>query len=145
MADPDSLAARFEEHRAHLRDVAYRILGSRSDAEDAVQETWLRLSRTDVSGVLNLRAWLTTVVGRVALNLLESRGTRREDIGAELPEYAADAARAAAPPPGPEDEALLGDEVSAALLVVLDTLEPRERLAFVLHDLFAVPDRKSVV
>ncbi len=139
MADPDSLAARFEEHRAHLRDVAYRILGSRSDAEDAVQETWLRLSRTDVSGVLNLRAWLTTVVGRVALNLLESRGTRREDIGAELPEHAADAARAAAPPPGPEDEALLGDEVSAALQVVLDTLEPRERLAFVLHDLFAVP------
>ncbi len=86
MADPDSLAARFEEHRAHLRDVAYRVLGSRSDAEDAVQETWLRLSRTDVSGVLNLRAWLTTVVGRVALNLLESRGTRREDMTAELPE-----------------------------------------------------------
>jgi RNA polymerase sigma-70 factor (ECF subfamily) len=139
MADPDSLAARFEEHRAHLRDVAYRILGSRSDAEDAVQETWLRLSRTDVSGVLNLRAWLTTVVGRVALNLLESRGTRREDISAELPEHAADGPRAATPPPGPEDEALLGDEVSAALQVVLDTLEPRERLAFVLHDLFAVP------
>src|ERR1700758_4749976 len=106
MADPDSLAARFAEHRAHLRDVAYRILGSRSDAEDAVQETWLRLSRTDVSGVLNLRAWVTTVVGRVALNLLESRGTRREDISAELPEHAADGPRAAAPPPGPEDEAL---------------------------------------
>ncbi len=143
MADPDSLAARFEEHRAHLRDVAYRILGSRSDAEDAVQETWLRLSRTDVSGVLNLRAWLTTVVGRVALNLLESRGTRREDMTAELPEPPADGRRAGGPPPwsqpGPEDEALLGDEVSAALQVVLDTLEPRERLAFVLHDLFAVP------
>ena len=143
MADPDSLAARFEEHRAHLRDVAYRVLGSRSDAEDAVQETWLRLSRTDVSGVLNLRAWLTTVVGRVALNLLESRGTRREDLGAELAELAADGPRAGAPPPwsqpGPEDEALLGEEVSAALQVVLDTLEPRERLAFVLHDLFAVP------
>ena len=142
MADPDSLAAQFEAHRAHLRDVAYRVLSSRSDAEDAVQETWLRLSRTDVSGVLNLRAWLTTVVGRVALNLLESRGTRREDMTAELPEPP-DGPRAGAPPPwsqpGPEDEALLGDEVSAALQVVLDTLEPRERLAFVLHDLFAVP------
>jgi RNA polymerase sigma-70 factor (ECF subfamily) len=138
MADPDSLAAQFEAHRAHLRDVAYRILGSRSDAEDAVQETWLRLSRTDVSDVLNLRAWLTTVTGRVALNMLESRGTRREDMSDELPEPAA-GPRASAPPSGPEDEALLGDEVSAALQVVLDTLEPRERLAFVLHDLFAVP------
>src|SRR5580704_14325245 len=139
MADPDSLAARFEAHRAHLRDVAYRILGARSDAEDAVQETWLRLSRTDVSDVLNLRAWLTTVTGRVALNMLESRGTRREDMSAALPEPAADGPRASGPPPGPEDEALLGDEVSAALQVVLDTLEPRERLAFVLHDLFSVP------
>src|SRR5580704_16371387 len=139
MADPDSLAARFEEHRAHLRDVAYRILGSRSDAEDAVQETWLRLSRTDVSDVLNLRAWLTTVTGRVALNMLESRGTRREDMSAEPPEPAPGGPRVSAPPPGPEDEALLGDELSAALQVVLDTLEPRERLAFVLHDLFAVP------
>ena len=111
MADPDSLAARFEEHRAHLRDVAYRILGSRSDAEDAVQETWLRLSRTDVSDVLNLRAWLTTVIGRVALNMLESRGTRREDISAELAELSdGRTARGAPPPsPGPEDEALLGD------------------------------------
>jgi RNA polymerase sigma-70 factor (ECF subfamily) len=141
MADPDSLAEEFEEHRAHLRDVAYRILGSRSDAEDAVQEAWLRLSRTDVSDVLNLRAWLTTVTGRVALNMLESRGTRREDMSAEPPELAADGPRAGGgvPPSGPEDEALLGDEVSAALQVVLDTLEPRERLAFVLHDLFAVP------
>jgi RNA polymerase sigma-70 factor (ECF subfamily) len=124
----------------HLRDVAYRILGSASDAEDAVQETWLRLSRTDVSDVLNLRAWLTTVTGRVALNMLESRGTRREDMSAEPREPAAGGPRTGAPPPyGPEDEALLGDEVSAALQVVLDTLEPRERLAFVLHDLFAVP------
>ena len=139
MADPDSLAAQFEEHRAHLRDVAYRILGSASDAEDAVQEAWLRLSRADVSEVLNLRAWLTTVTGRVALNMLESRGTRREDMSAALPEPAAGGPRGTAPPYGPEDEALLGDEVSAALQVVLDTLEPRERLAFVLHDLFAVP------
>ncbi|MGH3252517.1 MAG: sigma-70 family RNA polymerase sigma factor [Trebonia sp.] len=139
MAVQDSLAAQFEAHRPHLRGVAYRVLGSASDADDAVQETWLRLSRTDVSDVLNLRAWLTTVVGRVALNLLESRGTRREDIGAEPPEPATGGPHASGPLSGPEDEALLGDEVSAALQVVLDTLEPRERLAFVLHDLFAVP------
>jgi RNA polymerase sigma-70 factor (ECF subfamily) len=139
MADPDSLAAQFEAQRGHLRDVAYRILGSASDAEDVVQEAWLRLSRTDVSDVLNLRAWLTTVTGRVALNMLESRGSRREDMSAAPPEPAASGPCAGRPPSGPEDEALLGDEVSAALQVVLDTLEPRERLAFVLHDLFAVP------
>ncbi len=132
MADADSLAREFEAHRAHLRGVAYRVLGSASDADDAVQEAWLRLSRTDVSDVVNLRAWLTTVTSRVALNMLESRGARREDMGAEL---AAETAAGF----GPEDEALLGDEVSAALQVVLDELEPRERLAFVLHDLFAVP------
>jgi RNA polymerase sigma-70 factor (ECF subfamily) len=140
MADSDSLALEFEEHRAHLRGVAYRVLGSASDADDAVQETWLRLSRTDVSGVLNPRAWLTTVVGRVALNMLESRGTRRENMSAEPPEPTQDGPHTSGPPPAdPEDEALLGDEVGAALQVVLDTLEPRERLAFVLHDLFAVP------
>ena len=139
MADADSLAPRFEAYRPHLRGVAYRVLGSASEADDAVQETWLRLSRTDVSDVANLRAWLTTVVGRVALNMLESRGSRREDLGAEPPEAATGGPRAGAPAPGPEDEALLGEEVSAALQVVLDTLEPRERLAFVLHDLFAVP------
>jgi RNA polymerase sigma-70 factor (ECF subfamily) len=139
MADSDSLALEFEAYRPHLRGVAYRVLGSASDADDAVQETWLRLSRTDVSDVLNLRAWLTTVVGRVALNMLESRGSRREDMSAALPEQATGDAQAAGPALGPEDEALLGDEVSAALQVVLDTLEPRERLAFVLHDLFAVP------
>ena len=104
-----SEARGFEEHRAHLRNVAYRILGSAADAEDAVQEAWLRLSRTDVSDVLNLQAWLTTVVGRVALNMLESRGTRREEMSAEPPEPAAVGPRAATPPPGPEDEALLGD------------------------------------
>jgi RNA polymerase sigma factor (sigma-70 family) len=140
MADSDSLAAGFEAHRPHLRGVAYRVLGSVSDADDAVQEAWLRLSRTDVSDVANLRAWLTTVTSRVALNMLESRGSRREDVRAEAPEPTAVGSRASGPPSlGPEDEALLGDEVSAALAVVLDTLEPRERLAFVLHDLFAVP------
>ena len=139
MADADSLALEFEAYRPHLRGVAYRVLGSPSEADDAVQETWLRLSRTDVSDVANLRAWLTTVVGRVALNMLESRGTRREDLGAEPPEAATGGPRAGGPAPGPEDEALLGEEVRAALQVVLDTLEPRERLAFVLHDLFAVP------
>jgi RNA polymerase sigma factor (sigma-70 family) len=139
MADSDSLAAQFEALRPHLRGVAYRVLGSASDADDAVQEAWLRLSRTDVSDVANLRAWLTTVTSRVALSMLESRGSRREDVRAEPPEPTTAGPRAAGPPPGPEDEALLGDEVSAALAVVLDTLEPRERLAFVLHDLFAVP------
>jgi RNA polymerase sigma factor (sigma-70 family) len=138
MADADSLAREFEAHRGHLRGVAYRVLGSASDADDAVQEAWLRLSRTDVCDVVNLRAWLTTVTSRVALNMLESRGARREDARGEFLEEAqgfVDAGRG----PGPEDEALLGDEVSAALQVVLDELEPRERLAFVLHDLFAVP------
>jgi RNA polymerase sigma-70 factor (ECF subfamily) len=139
MADADSLAREFEAHRPHLRDVAYRILGSASDADDAVQETWLRLSRTDVSDVVNLRAWLTTVVSRVALNMIESRGTRREDMSAEPPEPAAAGPHAGGATLGPEDEALLDAEVSAALQVVLNTLEPRERLAFVLHDLFAVP------
>jgi RNA polymerase sigma-70 factor (ECF subfamily) len=129
-AELDELALAFEESRAHLRGVAYRVLGSASDADDAVQETWLRLSRSDVSDVVNLRAWLTTVVGRVALNMLEARKSRREDVGAEVPEPGSES---------PEDAALLGDSVGAALQVVLDTLEPRERLAFVLHDLFGVP------
>ena len=143
MADSDSTALEFEALRPHLRGVAYRVLGSFSDADDAVQEAWLRLSRTDVSDVVNLRAWLTTVTSRVALSMLESRGSRREDVRAEAPEHseagAAGVLRGGAESLGPEDEALLGDEVSAALQVVLDTLEPRERLAFVLHDLFAVP------
>jgi RNA polymerase sigma-70 factor, ECF subfamily len=140
MADQDSLASVFEERRAHLRGVAYRILGSVSDADDAVQDTWLRLSRSDVSDVANLPGWLTTVVARVALNMLQARKTRREDVGAEGPEAGVAAADADAWRTGsPEDEALLGDSVGAALQVVLDTLEPRERLAFVLHDLFGVP------
>jgi RNA polymerase sigma factor (sigma-70 family) len=139
MADADSLASDFEVHRPHLRGVAYRVLGSASEADDAVQETWLRLSRSDVSDVANLRAWLTTVVGRVALNMIESRGARREDLGAEAEAPVTGGPHAGGRAPGPEDEALLDAEVSAALQVVLDTLEPRERLAFVLHDLFAVP------
>jgi len=141
MADSDLLALEFESYRAHLRGVAYRVLGSFSDADDAVQEAWVRLSRTDVSDVVNLRAWLTTVTSRVALSMLESRGSRREDVHADVSEPGADGVLGggASGPLGPEDEALLGDEVSAALQVVLDELEPRERLAFVLHDLFAVP------
>lgn len=143
MADKESLAALFEEQRPQLRGVAYRVLGSVSDADDAVQDTWLRLNRTDVSDVVNLPGWLTTVVGRVALNMLQARKTRREEVGAATPEElgalgavgAGEGTRQA----GPEDEALLGDSVGAALQVVLDTLEPRERLAFVLHDLFGVP------
>jgi RNA polymerase sigma factor (sigma-70 family) len=139
MADSDSLALEFEALRPHLRGVAYRVLGSFSDADDAVQEAWLRLSRTDVSDVVSLRAWLTTVTSRVALNMLESRGSRREDVRAEAPETTAAGVLGGGASLGPEDEALLGAEVGAALQVVLDELEPRERLAFVLHDLFAVP------
>ena len=132
----DDLALAFEADRTRLRGVAYRILGSASDADDAVQETWLRLSRSDVSDVVSLPAWLTTVVARVALNMLQARKSRREDVEAEVPEPAGPAA---ARPESPEEAALLGDSVGAALQVVLDTLEPRERLAFVLHDLFGVP------
>ncbi|MEV6607695.1 sigma-70 family RNA polymerase sigma factor [Kutzneria sp. NPDC051319] len=124
------LAGEFEANRDHLRAVAYRMLGSTSDAEDAVQESWLRLSRTDTSEVENLGGWLTTVTARVCLDMLRSRKSRREDPIDEAP----DAAVA-----GPEQEALLADSVGPALLVVLETLAPAERLAFVLHDLFAVP------
>src|SRR5499427_7748991 len=132
----DWLAERFEAHRAHLRAVAYRILGSPADAEDAVQEAWLRLSRSDSSQVENLGGWLTTVVARVSLNMLQSRKTRREDpAGSHLPEEIA----ASKDGTGPEHQAVLADSVGLALLVVLDTLTPAERLAFVLHDMFAVP------
>ena len=127
----DVLAQRFEDSRPHLAAVAYRMLGSRAEADDAVQEAWLRLARTDVGGVDNLRGWLTTVVSRVCLDLLRSRTSRRED---PLPDD-----ERVAPEAGPEGEAVLADSVGAALLVVLDTLPPAERLAFVLHDLFAVP------
>jgi RNA polymerase sigma factor (sigma-70 family) len=126
----------FEEHRTHLRAVAYRMLGSVSEADDAVQETWLRLSRTDTSGVENMGGWLTTVVARVCLNMLRSRQARREQpLDVHVPEPIVSREDGL----DPEHEALLADSVGLALLVVLDTLAPAERLAFVLHDMFAVP------
>ncbi|MEU5435033.1 sigma-70 family RNA polymerase sigma factor [Streptomyces sp. NPDC020719] len=135
MDDSERLAERFEEHRTHLRAVAYRMLGSLSEAEDAVQESWFRLSRSDVSAVENLGGWLTTVVGRVCLDMLRARESRREDLLGERPPPAPAAHESA----DPEQEAVLVDAVGPALLVVLDTLSPAERLAFVLHDMFAVP------
>ena len=136
MNDQDWLAERFETNRAHLRGVAFRMLGSLTEADDAVQEAWIRLSRTDTSDVDNLRAWLTTVVGRVSLNMLRSRKTRRE---ASLDTHVPDPIVSPAAGIDPEQEALLGDSVGLALLVVLDALTPAERVAFVLHDVFAVP------
>src|SRR3954452_5198283 len=136
MNDQDYLAERFEDNRSHLRAVAYRMLGSLPEADDAVQEAWIRLSRTDTTEVDNLRAWLTTVVGRICLNMLRSRTTRRESsLDAHLPDPVV------SPEQGmdPEQEALLGDSVGLALLVVLDSLAPAERVAFVLHDVFAIP------
>ena len=136
MNEHEWMAGRFEEHRGRLRAVAYRMLGSLSEADDAVQETWLRLSRSDTSDVDNLGAWLTTVTARVSLNMLRSRNTRREEpLGVRLPEPIVDPADGV----DPEHEALLADSVGLALLVVLETLNPAERLAFVLHDMFAVP------
>jgi len=134
--DSEWLAERFEEQRPHLRSVAYRMLGSLSEADDAVQEAWLRLSRTDADGIENLGGWLTTVVARVSLNMLRSRRTRREEpFEVRLPEPIIDRADGV----DPEHEALLADSVGLALLVVLETLTPPERVAFVLHDIFAVP------
>jgi RNA polymerase sigma-70 factor (ECF subfamily) len=146
MPTPEQLAEQFEAHRPHVRAVAYRMLGSVSEAEDAVQEAWIRLSRTDVSGVENLRAWLTTVVARVCLDMLRTRASRRED---PLEENADRSERAVhVPDPivraigradeGPEAGAILADSVGLALLVVLEKLEPAERLAFVLHDVFGM-------
>jgi RNA polymerase sigma factor (sigma-70 family) len=130
------LADQFEANRLHLRTVAYRMLGSVSEADDAVQEAWLRLSRSDTSGVENLGGWLTTVVGRVCLDMLRSRKSRREEpLGPHLPEPILSREDGV----DPEHEALLADSVGLALLVVLETLAPPERLAFVLHDMFAVP------
>jgi len=129
----NELADRFEQHRQHLTRVAYRMLGSTSEAEDAVQEAWLRLSRSDAEAVQNLRGWLTTVVARVCLDLLRTRRARREQSLDWLPEPVVTV------DDGPEEQALLADSVSIALLVVLETLTPAERLAFVLHDMFAVP------
>jgi RNA polymerase sigma-70 factor (ECF subfamily) len=141
MTDHDWLAQRFEENRPHLRAVAFRILGSLVDAEDAVQEAWLRLSRSDTSEVTNLAGWLTTVVARVSLTMLQTRKSRREDPqGAQLPDDLSPSTRSTArTDTQPEDQALLADSVGPALLLILDTLDPAERLAFVLHDMFAVP------
>src|SRR5919107_2424578 len=144
MDERDLLANRFEEHRPRLRAVAYRMLGSPSEADDAVQEAWLRLDRSDSGGVENLGGWLTTVVGRVCLNMLRSRGSRRERF---LEEPWGETADARMPDPivdrgdgiEPEHQALLADGIGLAMLVVLETLSPAERLAFVLHDTFGVP------
>src|ERR671924_587250 len=137
MDERDWLAERFEEHRGRLRAVAYRMLGSVSEADDAVQEAWLRLNRSDASGIENLGGWLTTVVGRVSLNMLRSRKSRREEPldAVHVPEPIVDRADGTSP----EHEALVADSVGLALLVVLEQLSPPERLAFVLHDVFAVP------
>jgi RNA polymerase sigma factor (sigma-70 family) len=149
MADTEWLAASFEQHRDHLRAVAYRLLGSVTDADDAVQDTWLRLTSSDTSEVNNLGGWLTTVVARVSLNMLRARRYRHEELVGDswsgTTEMAAQAAAdpgavaTAAPASDPAEEAVLADSVGLALLVVLDTLTPAERLAFVLHDLFAMP------
>jgi RNA polymerase sigma factor (sigma-70 family) len=136
MTDQDLLAERFEAHRAHLRAVAYRMLGSLTEADDAVQEAWIRLSRTDTRDVENLGGWLTTVVGRLCLNLLRSRRTRRE---APLDAHVPDPIVSPASGMDPEHEALLGDSLGLALMAVLDALSPAERIAFVLHDAFSVP------
>ena len=132
MDEKNFWAGQFEAHRAHLRKVAYRMLGSVGEVDDAVQETWLRLSRSDAASVENLRGWLTTVIARVCLDMLRTRKSRREEpIGPHMPEPAADNAY--------ERETEMADNVGTALLVVLETLSPAERLAFVLHDMFAVP------
>jgi RNA polymerase sigma factor (sigma-70 family) len=134
--DHDWLAERFEANRSHLRAVAYRMLGSLNEADDAVQEAWLRLSRSDTSGVENLGGWLTTVVARICLDMLRLRSSRREEpLDAPAPEPAPPADGGA----DPEEQALLAEGVGLALLVVLDTLTPAERVAFVLHDMFGVP------
>jgi RNA polymerase sigma-70 factor (ECF subfamily) len=136
MTEQEWLARQFEEQRPHLRAVAYRMLGSLAEADDAVQDSWLRLSRADTSEVENLRAWLTTIVARVALNMLRTRRTHPEQsLDVRIPDPIVDPAEGT----DPEHEALLADSVGLALLVVLETLTPAERLAFVLHDMFAVP------
>jgi RNA polymerase sigma-70 factor (ECF subfamily) len=136
MQDQDWLAERFQEQRPHLRAVAYRMLGSLSEADDAVQESWLRLSRSDASAIENLGGWLTTVVARVSLNMLRARKAKREEpLEGRIPDPVVSVREGS----DPEYEALIADSVGLALLVVLETLSPAERLAFVLHDMFAVP------
>jgi RNA polymerase sigma-70 factor (ECF subfamily) len=137
MRTQEQLADQFEEHRGHLRAVAYRMLGSMTEADDAVQEAWLRLSRADTTDVVNLRGWLTTVVSRICLDLLRSRTSRREEpLDVHVPDPVVTRLD---PESDPETAAQQADEVTLALLVVLDALNPRERMAFVLHDLFGVP------
>jgi RNA polymerase sigma-70 factor (ECF subfamily) len=136
MSEREWLAERFEEHRRHLRAVAYRMLGSLNEADDAVQEAWFRLNRSDAAAIENLGGWLTTVVGRICLNMLRARRSRPEDAAGV---YVPDPVVGSEDEFDPEHEALLADSVGLALLVVLETLEPAERLAFVLHDMFAVP------
>src|ERR687897_1688730 len=136
MDERDWLAQRFQEHRPRLRAVAYRMLGSTSEAEDALQEAWIRLCRSNAAEIDNLQGWLLTVVGRVALNMLRSRKSRREEpLEAHLPDPIVDRAEGI----DPEHEALLADSLGLALLVVLEELTPAERLAYVLHDMFSVP------
>lgn len=140
MDESDWLTDRFVEHRAHLRAVAYQMLGSLSEADDAVQDTWLRVSRAGAKEVENLGGWLTTIVARVSLNMLRWRNVRREEsLGVCLPDPVITREGATQP----EEEALLADSVGLALLVVLDTLTPAERLAFVLHDMFDLPSMRS--
>ena len=137
MPTPELLAEEFERHRAHLRAVAYRMLGSASEADDAVQESWIRLRRADVDAVENLRAWLTTVVARVCLDMLRTRTSRREDPLGEDATHVPDPVVTGADS-DPEAQTMRADSVGLALLVVLETLEPAERLAFVLHDVFGM-------
>src|SRR5438477_4988437 len=145
MHEHDRLAEQFEANRNHLRTVAYRMLGSLSEADDAVQEAWLRLSRSETSGVQNLGGWLTTVVARVCLDMLRSRKSRREEplepLGTRSSHVSGPLVSLVSSEEGsdPEQEAILADSVGLALLVVLETLAPAERLAFVLQDMFAVP------
>ena len=137
MDDKDALTRRFEEHRPRLRAVAYRMLGSSAEADDAVQETWVRYARTDTSEVENLAGWLTTVVSRVCLNVLRARTTRREEpLDPHVPDPVVTPAAGGL---DPEQEVVLADSVGLALLVILESLGPAERVAFVLHDMFSVP------
>lgn len=138
--EPNEMAAQFEANRPRLRGIAYRMLGSHAEADDAVQEAWLRLSRTDPETLGNLRAWLTTVTARICLDMLRSRRSRREDGLDDFVEpHAAETPATPAAPSDPAEEALLADNVGVALLVVLETLQPAERVAFVLHDMFDMP------
>ena len=135
MDEREWLTDRFEDHRSHLRAIAYRMLGSVTEADDALQEAWLRIRDQDPAGVNNMQAWLTTIVGRICLNMLRSRSSRREDFSAHVPDPVVEFEETG----DPEHEALLADSVGLAMLVVLDALTPAERLAFVMHDVFGVP------